>query len=87
MWAVLYATNFVGVAAYVMTYYSSKSDAISATLGVCPGVSNTTAINVTAGFGSKGNCTCVDLRLPGEIQDLSVALGTHGNLARLLFNI
>jgi len=40
MRTVILATVFVGIAAYALTYLSSKSNAVSATLGVFPGTSN-----------------------------------------------
>jgi hypothetical protein len=89
----LYATNLVGVASFALAYYASKSTAVAATLGVCPGTSNSTSNNVTAIFGTQGrdgvgNCTCVDLRLPGSIESLPTAFNISGtNLARFLFNI
>ena len=61
------ATVFVGIAAYALTYLSSKSNAVSTTLGMCPGTSNSSLANVTATWGPKGNCTCADLRLPEAI--------------------
>jgi hypothetical protein len=61
------ATVFVGIAAYALTYLSSKSNAVSVTLGMCPGTSNSSLANVTATWGLKGNRTCVDLRLPEAI--------------------
>ena len=60
------ATVFVSIAAYALTYLSSKSSAVSATLGMS-GTSNPSLANVTAAWGPKGNCTCVDLRLPEVI--------------------
>ena len=83
----LFITNAVAAYAYAQTYYASKDTAVSRILGVCPSVGNVTMGNVTALFGVKGNCTCIDLKLPGELDDLGVALEGHGMLARLLHNI
>ena len=53
---------------------------------MCPSTSNSSLANVTATLGPKGNCACVDLRLPGAIGTIEQAHMSSSNLARLLFN-
>ena len=48
------ATVFVGIAVYALTYLPSTSNAVSATLGVYPGTSNSSLANVTTTWAPEG---------------------------------
>jgi len=68
-------------------YFASKASA-EGSVGVCPGISNTTIGPITGNADLASACTCVELRMPGYVANVKEVLREdEGTLWRLLYDV
>ena len=78
----------VGFAIWIFleTYYTSKSNFISAAVTMWPGISNSTTSNIT--LKALQACQCISVSLPGSLSSVKEALDyDKTNLTPSIYNI
>lgn len=83
---ILAVTGF-SILIFIMSYFVSKQDYITASVTVCPGISNSTTSNITYAMTAEF-CQCISDMLPGTLSSVKEALDMDStNLARLVYNV
>jgi hypothetical protein len=79
---------FISLGLAITAWYLASKASAEGSVGVCPGISNTTVGPIKGTAGIASGCTCVELRMPGYVANVGEVLREDGGaLGRLIFDV
>jgi len=72
----------------ILAWYSASTGSAEGSVGVCPSLRNSTVGPIKGSNALSANCTCVELRMPGQVTSISEVIQEDSQqLGRLIFDL